>query len=107
MSEKASFSCLPIETVFPDCPDCSSVTLSLVKKYSIRVSGKAITAMRLITRIHLLLSTPRAGRTTIGNMRATMIPDIITEAMLLNTESPPRFVVSRVESGTIRLWLIL
>ena len=35
------------------------------------------------------------------------MPLIMMVAIWLNTERPPRCVVLRVESGTIRLWLML
>ena len=48
-----------------------------------------------------------AGMMTMGNTSATRIPLIMMVAIWLNTERLPRWVVSRVESGTIRLWLML
>ncbi len=57
--------------------------------------------------IHAALSTPNAGKTTIGNIKATRMPVIMTEATLLNTASTPRWSEFLVESGTIRLWLML
>ena len=57
--------------------------------------------------IHFDLSTPIAGMMSIGKMRATRIPDIMIVVIWLNTERPPLSVPFRVESGTMRLWLIL
>ena len=57
--------------------------------------------------IHLPLSTPMAGMMTIGNTSATRMPLIMMVVIWLNTESPPRAVPSRVDSGTIRPWLML
>ena len=61
----------------------------------------------LIRVIHLPLSTPIMGMMTMGNTRATRMPLIIMVAIWLNTDRLPRWVMLRVESGTIRLWLIL
>ena len=61
----------------------------------------------LINVIHFALSTPIFGIMTIGKTSATRIPLIIMVAIWLNTDKPPRWVVLRVDSGTIRLWLIL
>ena len=47
------------------------------------------------------------GMMTIGKMSATRMPLIIMVEIWLNTERLPRSVVFLVESGTIRLWLIL
>ena len=47
------------------------------------------------------------GMMTMGNTSATRMPLIMMVAIWLNTDKPPRWVVSRVDSGTIRLWLIL
>ena len=47
------------------------------------------------------------GMMTMGIMRATMMPLIIMVAIWLNTDRLPRSVMCRVESGTIRLWLML
>ena len=60
-----------------------------------------------ITNIHFVLSTPSMGIMTIGKMSATRMPLIIMLAIWLKTERLPRSVVFLVESGTIRLWLIL
>ena len=57
--------------------------------------------------IHLLLSTPIMGMMTMGNTSATRMPLIMMVAIWLNTDSPPRWVVSLVDRGTIRLWLML
>ena len=43
----------------------------------------------------------------IGKTSATKMPLIMIELMLLNTASTPLCAVLRVDSGTIRLWLIL
>ena len=43
------------------------------------------------------------GMTTMGKMSATIMPEIITLEILLNTDRLPRWVVLRVDSGTIRL----
>ena len=61
----------------------------------------------VISVIHLDLSTPIIGIMTIGKTSATRIPLIMMVVIWLKTESPPRAVPSRVESGTIRLWLML
>ena len=61
----------------------------------------------LIRVIHLPLSTPIMGMITMGNTRATRMPLIMMVAIWLNTERLPRCVVLRVDSGTIRLWLML
>ena len=79
----------------------------MVKKYSNKVSGSARIDSTLIRTIHLLLSAPMAGMMTMGNTSATRIPLIMMVAIWLNTDRLPRWVVSRVESGTIRLWLML
>lgn len=42
-----------------------------------------------------------------GNTSATRMPLIIMAVIWLNTDNPPRCVVSRMDSGTIRLWLTL
>ena len=85
----------------------SSVTRSLVKKYSIKVSGRAKMERTVISVIHFDLSTPMLGMMTMGNTSATRMPLIMMVVIWLKTDNPPRAVVSRVLSGTIRLWLIL
>lgn len=40
--------------------------------------------------IHLLLSTPMAGMITMGNTRATRMPDIMMVVIWLNTLRPPQ-----------------
>ena len=63
---------------------------------------------RMVIRvIHFPLSTPMAGMMTMGKTSATRMPLIMMVVIWLKTDSPPRAVVSRVESGTIRLWLML
>ena len=57
--------------------------------------------------IHLLLSTPIMGMMSMGNKSATKMPLIMMVVIWLNTERPPRAVPSRVDRGTIRLWLML
>ena len=57
--------------------------------------------------IHFCLSTPIIGMMTIGKTSATRMPDIMMVVIWLKTLSPPRAVLSRVESGTIRPWLML
>ena len=42
-----------------------------------------------------------------GNTSATIMPEIITEATLLNTERLPLCSRFRVDRGTIRPWLML
>ena len=69
--------------------------------------GRARMESTLMSVIHLPLSTPIMGMMTIGNTRATRMPDIMMVVIWLNTDSAPRFVESRVLSGTIRLWLML
>ena len=83
------------------------MTRSLVKKYSSRVRGRARADRTLISAIHLLLSTPIMGMMTMGKTSATRIPLIMMVAIWLNTDRLPRWVVSRVDRGTIRLWLML
>ena len=60
-----------------------------------------------IRRIHLDLSAPMAGMMTIGKTSATRMPDIMIVVIWLNTDRPPLAVLSRVERGTMRLWLML
>jgi len=60
-----------------------------------------------IAPIHAPLLLPIIGKMTVGKMSAARIPVTITVATWLNTESTPRCVESRVESGTIMLWLML
>ena len=57
--------------------------------------------------IHKPLLVPKDGIIAMGKMSATTMPLIMMVLMLLNTASTPRWDVLRVESGTIRLWLIL
>ena len=57
--------------------------------------------------IHIVLLVPSEGIIAMGNMRATTMPLIIIVEILLNTASTPRWDVLRVESGTMRLWLML
>ena len=47
------------------------------------------------------------GMTAMGNTSATRMPLIIMVAIWLKTDRLPRWVMLRVESGTIRLWLML
>ena len=61
----------------------------------------------LMVRIHLPLSIPSMGMMTMGKISATMMPLIMMAAIWLNTDRPPRWVVLRVDRGTIRLWLML
>ena len=61
----------------------------------------------LISAIHLLLSTPIVGMTAMGNTSATRMPLIVMVAIWLKTDRLPRSVILRVDSGTIRLWLML
>ena len=88
-------------------PALSAVTRSRVKKYSTTVSGRATMASTDMRVIHLPLSTPIMGMMTMGNTSATRMPDIMMAVIWLNTLRPPRAVVSRVERGTIKLWLML
>ena len=60
-----------------------------------------------MTRSQRSLLAPSAGMITIGNTSATMIPLIITVAILLKTDRLPLSVVFLVDRGTIRVWLIL
>ena len=60
-----------------------------------------------MTAIHSPLLVPSAGMTAMGKTRATTMPLIMMVEMLLNTASTPRCAVLRVESGTMRLWLML
>ena len=53
------------------------------------------------------LLVPSEGMMSIGKTRATTMPLIMMVEMLLNTASTPRCAVLRVESGTMRLWLML
>ena len=48
-----------------------------------------------------------AGMMSIGNMSVTSMPLIMMVVIWLNTDRPPRAVLSRVERGTIRPWLML
>lgn len=52
--------------------------------------------------IHLPWSTPRIGMMTMGKTRATRMPVIMMLEIWLNTDRLPRWVVSRVDRGTIR-----
>ena len=100
--------CCPKGRLLSSPASCvSSVTRSLVKKYSISVSGKAMIERIDIRRIHLDLSAPMAGIMTIGKTRATRMPDIMIVVIWLKTDRLPLAVLSRVESGTMRLWLML
>ena len=83
------------------------MTRSFVKKYSSRVSGRARIERTHIRVIHFDLSAPIVGMITIGNTRATRMPDIMIAVIWLKTDRLPRAVLSRVESGTMRLWLML
>ena len=47
------------------------------------------------------------GMMTIGKTRATRMPDIMIVVIWLKTDRPPLAVLSLVESGTIRPWLML
>ena len=107
LSVKMALSCWAKETEVSPAAWFSRVTRSLVKKYSSSVSGRASTDRTLIRAIHLPLSTPSMGMTTMGKISATRMPLIITVVTWLNTDRPPRWVESRVERGTIRLWLML
>ena len=106
-SENSSLSCCPKESSSFCVPADSSVTRSLVKKYSKSVSGRAKIESTDISVIHLDLSTPMAGMITMGNTSATRMPDIMMVVIWLKTERLPLAVPSRVERGTIRLWLML
>ena len=55
----------------------------------------------------MLLSTPMTGMMTMGNTSATRMPLIMMVAIWLKTDRLPRSVILRVDSGTIRLWLML
>ncbi|MNU07910.1 hypothetical protein D3C72_2537230 [compost metagenome] len=59
--------------------------------------------MMHMTVIHRLLSTPMIGRMNIGKISATIMPLIIIVDIWLNTDSLPRWLLSRVDSGTIKL----
>ena len=98
--------CSRIDLVSAPSP-ISSVMRSFVKKYSSNVSGRARAARMPMTRSHRSLSTPSTGMTAMGKTRATIIPETMIEAILLNTDRLPRCVVFRVDRATIRLWLIL
>ena len=56
-----------------------------------------------IAPIHSPLEVPRLGMMSIGKMRATTMPLIMTEATLLKTARTPRCEELRVERGTMRL----
>ena len=47
------------------------------------------------------------GMMTMGNTSATRMPLIMMVAIWLKTDRLPRSVILRVDSGTIRLWLML
>ena len=81
LSEKMIFSCLAkgISSLSPFW--ISSVTRSLVKKYSSRVRGSTRMDSRLMVVIHLALSTPSMGMITMGNTKATRIPLIMMVAI--------------------------
>ena len=53
--------------------------------------------------IHFSFTTPSCGSTSIGKIKATMMPEIMMVAMLLNTAKTPLCSEFLVESGTIRL----
>ena len=102
-----AFNCRPTGT-FSCTPAVrsSSVTRSRVKKYIRITQGKISTAKMLITRIHLLLSTPITGITSMGISSVTIMPVPATLAMLLNTLSCVRCMELRLAFGTSRLLLI-
>ena len=60
-----------------------------------------------IAMIQRFWEVPSEGMTSIGKMRATTMPLIMTEATLLKTARTPRCSLLRVERGTIRLWDML
>ena len=108
LSVNSILSCCPKGSLFSSPASCaSSVTRSLVKKYSSRVSGRAMIERTDIRRIHLDLSAPMAGMMTLGKTSATRMPDIMIVVIWLKTDRPPLAVLSLVESGTMRLWLML
>ena len=47
------------------------------------------------------------GMIIMGNSSATKMPLIMMVVIWLNTDRPPRAVPSRVDRGTMRLWLML
>ena len=57
--------------------------------------------------IHMALLVPIMGSSSMGTSSAAMIPVTIMAATWLNTATAPRWVVFRVDRGTIRLWDIL